>query len=272
MAIWKKIITSGSDAELNNITASGAISASGVISGSEFYGDGSNLTDITANAFTTINVPDGANAVAETDSDIVYFTSESGAGLNISGSSDDYIKFELDNIPNSSLENISITIGNSTIELGDSSTELEGLTKLDMTLGNKAIFTTIGNNTLTLGASDTTIAIAGDLDVNGTVTTIDSTNILISESFAAFCSGSQNEVDGGFVIQNTSMGAEMGYGFGWDAGTHRWVSQISMSHESNGIDPDAFVCMYTTSIEEGIYAKPGNISIVNNEIYICMGD
>jgi len=40
MPNWKKLITSGSNAILNDITASGAINAS------TYYGDGSNLTGI----------------------------------------------------------------------------------------------------------------------------------------------------------------------------------------------------------------------------------
>ena len=45
MPNWKKVITSGSDAVLNDITASGAISAS------TYYGDGSNLTGISSDPF-----------------------------------------------------------------------------------------------------------------------------------------------------------------------------------------------------------------------------
>jgi len=45
MPNWKKVITSGSDAVLNDITASGAISAS------TYYGDGSNLTGIDTDPF-----------------------------------------------------------------------------------------------------------------------------------------------------------------------------------------------------------------------------
>ena len=46
MPNWKKVILSGSDAVLNNITASGGISAS------SYHGDGSNLTGIDGFPFT----------------------------------------------------------------------------------------------------------------------------------------------------------------------------------------------------------------------------
>tara|TARA_R100001443_G_scaffold454_1_gene1823 strand:+ start:7871 stop:9493 length:1623 start_codon:yes stop_codon:yes gene_type:complete len=50
MPNWKKVIVSGSDAVLSNITASN-ISASGHISASNFIGDGSGLTNVTAASF-----------------------------------------------------------------------------------------------------------------------------------------------------------------------------------------------------------------------------
>ena len=47
MATWKKVIVSGSSATLANLVVDANISASGVISGS-FFGDGSNLTGVSA--------------------------------------------------------------------------------------------------------------------------------------------------------------------------------------------------------------------------------
>ena len=51
MPNWKKVIVSGSDAVLSNITASSNISASGFVSASSFSGDGSGLTGITSDPF-----------------------------------------------------------------------------------------------------------------------------------------------------------------------------------------------------------------------------
>jgi hypothetical protein len=47
MPNWKKVITSGSDANLNNLFVTNDITSS-VVSASTYYGDGSNLTGISA--------------------------------------------------------------------------------------------------------------------------------------------------------------------------------------------------------------------------------
>ena len=73
-------------------------------------------------------------------------------------------------VENSMILNDSLTIGDSTIALGGTDTTLTGLTDIDLTVGNKTIFDTVGANTLTMGAASTTIAIPGNLSVNGNTT------------------------------------------------------------------------------------------------------
>ena len=84
-------------------------------------------------------------------------------------------------IPNSKLSNPSITIGNSTIALGGSDTTLTGLTDIDLTSGNKTIFDGVGANDLTIGASTTSVIIAGNLEVQGTTTYLNTTNVEITD-------------------------------------------------------------------------------------------
>jgi hypothetical protein len=85
--------------------------------------------------------------------------------------SDGTITLGLSNVPNASLANDSITIGDSTIALGGTDTTLTGLTDIDLTAANHTIFDNVGANTLTIGAATTTVAIPGDLVVTGTTTT-----------------------------------------------------------------------------------------------------
>jgi len=61
-------------------------------------------------------------------------------------------------------------------------TSVGTLTALDLTSGNKTIFSTVGNNTLTIGASNTTVNIAGNLTVAGTTTTINSNTLSIGDA------------------------------------------------------------------------------------------
>lgn len=91
MATWKKVVVSGSDiSQLNN--------------------DAGYLTSVTAqNAFATASV-NGVNLLANGANGTLTFASSSGAGLRITGNSGtDTITFTLTSIPNSSLENSTIS-------------------------------------------------------------------------------------------------------------------------------------------------------------------
>ena len=48
MAEWKKVIVSGSVAELAAVSASTGIDVDGRVAATSFYGDGSNLTNVPA--------------------------------------------------------------------------------------------------------------------------------------------------------------------------------------------------------------------------------
>ena len=67
MATWKKVIVSGSDAHLNNITGSG-LEISGIVSGStisgSFVGDGSELTGVSATSFNIDGLSNGSAIIA----------------------------------------------------------------------------------------------------------------------------------------------------------------------------------------------------------------
>ena len=113
-------------------------------------------------------------------------------------------------ITNGQLANSSITIGSTSTALGSTSSSLSGLTGLDLTAGNKTIFATVGSGTLTIGASNTTVAIAGNLTVSGTTTTIDSTIVNVADKLITLANtGSPTTTTGsGGGIQIETSGTE----------------------------------------------------------------
>jgi hypothetical protein len=92
------------------------------------------------------------------------------------------------------------------------------------------------------GSSTTTVnnrlVVTGDLVVNGTTTTVDTTNITIEDKFALFASGSDTNTDGGIIIQQA---ASTGYALGVDASADRWALQNDTSPTATSITPDAFM-------------------------------
>ena len=75
----------------------------------------------------------------------------------------------------------------------------------------------------TSGTSATAVTIAGDLIVNGTTTTVNSTNLEVKDAFVFLASGSAGaNVDGGIIVQE---GANVGTGSALyhDTGDNRWA-------------------------------------------------
>src|SRR6056300_1783376 len=118
-----------------------------------------------------------------------------------------------------------------------------------------ATITTTGNAT-----------IAGNLDVQGTTTTINSTNLLVEDRFALFNSGSASG-DGGLIVQ-TEAGYS-GSAFVWDDSEARWGFQIGtkLAQNATAITPDAYAAAVVTS-DDATYQKNGNIRVDSGEIYI----
>jgi ribosomal protein L24 len=89
----------------------------------------------------------------------------------------------------------------------------------------------------TVTADDLTLS--GDLIVNGTLTTLATTNVSIKDQFITIASGSQSATDGGLVVSKQANGA--GFGFGYDTATTRWVLDNDLTVAATGIVADAYV-------------------------------
>lgn len=92
------------------------------------------------------------------------------------------------------------------------------------------------------GASTTTVnnklVVTGDLVVNGTTTTVDTTSLTIEDKFALFASGSDGSTDGGIIVQ---QGVTDGYALGIDASADRWALQNNAVPTATVLTPDAFM-------------------------------
>jgi hypothetical protein len=146
--------------------------------------DNSQIQTVAWESWVTSNYPGTVTSVAIAGTDGIDV--DSGSPITSSGT----ITLGLSNVPNTSLANSSITIGDSTIALGGTDTTLTGLTDIDLTAASHTIFDNVGANTLTIGAGTTTVVIPGDLQVTGTVTTnnvetVSTSNGVIFEGNAA---------------------------------------------------------------------------------------
>lgn len=157
MAEWKKVAVSGS-----NI--------------SQFNNDAGYVTSVTTTeAYATASINGVELLASSATSSFSIVTGSAGTGLTISGSiSNDTITFDLANIPNGTLANSSVTIGTTTINLGDTVTQINGLGVTgsftgsftgDATLNN-AVSQGLGIVPFSYdGSSAQTVAVSGAVDL-----------------------------------------------------------------------------------------------------------
>ena len=159
--------------------------------GAAFSGSTSGTTTVVATAAagtTTLTLPAATDTLvgkATTDTltnKTIAAGSNAISGLvnaNLSGTA---------GITNANLANSSVTIGTTAIALGASSTTIAGLTSIDATVGSTSFFATptspalfAAGTAVTIGATTGTttvrnsLVVTGDLTINGTTTTINST-------------------------------------------------------------------------------------------------
>ncbi len=114
-----------------------------------------------------------------------------------------------------------------------------------LSIGSAA--TTIG---IGAGSGNTTVnnnlVVTGDLTINGTTTTVNTTNILVEDKFILLASGSAAGTDGGIVVQNNVAGT--GFAFGYDTADDRWVFQDSLSGTATAFGT---ITAYATTTQYG---------------------
>ena len=121
------------------------------------------------------------------------------------------------------------------------------------------------SNALTIGDSGDTITIAGNLDVNGTTTTIDTANLSVADKFIELNRGATTEGDGGIVINGATNKS-----FGWDDSADRWAFDFAGADATaTTIVSDAYAAAVAITKTDANYHKDGNLHVdASNDIWI----
>jgi len=283
MPSWKKVVVSGSHAELSSVTGSFTGSFKGVVVGTI-------ASSSTALLAGTASVATRANTLAPTATASISDRATTASFADIStlsrgGSGSFSGSFQGDG---SSLSGIATTL---TVD-GDSGTQDVDLQTDDLQiLGTANEITTAvtkdGTNvktTLSL-PDDVTIGqdltvtrdatITRNLTVQGTASFQHTTDLDVADRFIRLASGSNTAGDGGIaVIQSGSKNSEA---LAYDSAVTRWGFTGSFDPAQNTIIPEAFIAAVieggsgdndpTDTIAK--YAKKGNIFVADNgEIYV----
>jgi hypothetical protein len=105
------------------------------------------------------------------------------------------------------------------------------------------------------------LTLSGDLTVNGTTTTISTTNMEVEDQFISLNDGGA-AADGGIVIEG------QGTAFGWDESANRWAFDFAgATSTQTAIAADAYAAAVVTT-DDANYRKNGNIRITAGDIFI----
>jgi hypothetical protein len=206
--------------------------------------------DIDASGAITIDSAAGVSIDGATASNVTTaagaLTLDGAGGVNIAGNA-----AEVDVTTSGAVDINSgaFTLNGSTVGIDGSGALTMGASEMDIDADGGVInmdatstITIGGTNAtgVTIGKSDTTVTIPGSLDVNGTLTTIDTTNLKVADRFILMASGS-SAGDGGIVVETNGAGG--GTALGYDDSASRWAlsKQDDTSHDSTTITPRQYV-------------------------------
>ena len=256
MAIWKKVIVSGSLAELTDIRIDNVASGSLLVGG----GPGVNVTGKNINGTGNILATTGATGVSMSGS---FSGSFYGDGSNLTGVGIDFPLSQSTGITPFTYDGTTTAVvqvsGSNTLSANDL-VRWTGDAFASSSITDNGSLVTIGLNTL----------FEGDITVQGTASFQNTENLLVADRFALFASGSNTAGDGGIVIQQGTQ--NIGELYGFENTVSRWGFTSSFNASLASFTPDAYVAA-VIDIQAGHadvakYQKTGNIKIDNGDIYI----
>ncbi len=295
-------------AGLTSVTSTGftgslsatSVLADGVTATTQTSGDNSTkvattaYVDSIATAADLDLAGDGTTTTAvDLDSQTLTFTGQDGLQLSASAQTITATIAD-DGIANAKLTNDSITIGDTSVALGETITAFSGSFEGDGSgltgTGGSIISGDAADNQVAVFNSSNTIdgyaqftfddatnlltvtgdqLITGDLTVQGTASFQNTTELQVADRFILMASGSNTAGDGGIVIQQDTQ--NVGELFGFDSGTTRWGLDSAFNASATAFTPDAFM----SAVVEGAgtdpdttparYDKKGNIFVGTDE-------
>lgn len=286
MAIWKKIIVSGSSANLANLQVDSL--SSGVVTGAS-----GNLTTTAISGSGNILATVGASNVVMTGSFTGSFTGD-GSGLTgiastltISGSGTDggvdtvdlkngFLTFEGGNNLSATVTNDKVTynLGSDILSgsnIGTNTTQGQVLLVNNGSSGSAVTIKDLGTTgTPTFDSLTVTndVTVDGSLTVNGSLTYLNTTNTEIKDKFILLNSGSSNPDDGGLVIDE---GGGSGSAFVFDGGVDRWGFVQTLSATTGSVETQAYVAAVLDeddsdhNVDATYFQKRGNIKVDSSD-------
>lgn len=296
MAVWKKIIVSGSSAHLANVNVDSL--SSGVVTGAT-----GNLTTTQINGSGHILATTGASGSVMSGSFSGSFQGD-GSGitgiastLSFSGSGDaggvDTLNLKTETIKFEGGPGLSSTAASNTVtynlasgiisasSLGTNTTQGQALLVQNGSSGSAVTINSLGTTGTPTFASVTTTGnatVGGNLTVNGSLTTISTTNTNIKDQFLLLNSGSATATDESGIIFGGANGTRgNGAALVWNGDYNSNDGRLAIANSVNSDATTATVSYYVGGVFDGTEADAataqadhrGNIRVdSSNDIWI----
>jgi len=232
----------GDDTGTLDFSGDGAVTDTGVTTynlspSSTFDIDAVGATTIDSDAALTL----GGSAV-DVDADGGTLSLDGSGGINIGTAA-----------------NVAIDINSTTLDIDgtgavtiDTTNTGTGITigtatsAVPITIGNSTSEVTVGDNLNVAG----NVIVTGDLDVNGTLTTIDTTNLTVKDAFIQLASGSTSQVNAGIIANTTADGKGSAFYYDGTDLFNRWAltGKDETAHDVTGnVAPRQFLMTVSQS-------------------------
>ena len=193
--------------------------------------DASNSGTVSIDGAGGINIGTAANVAVDFNSSTLDI--DATGAVTIDGGS----TFSIDAAGNTNIDTSTGTISVGTANSG-----------IAVNIGHSTSEVTIGDNLSVTGNA----TITGDLDVNGTLTTIDTTNLRVADRFILAASGSTSG-DGGLVVNTNAAGS--GSAFFYDDSAVRWG--LTGQNETGQSDLTATPRQYLMTVSQSAASPVG---------------
>jgi len=253
------------------ISASNDIEAIGSVTAAEFHGGGTNIT-----------FPDGTAVVGD---ELVFVDADGGtkretvadfvtllAGDGIRNASNKFA-FDASDIAGTGLtdnsENLDVssaqtgiqTIYNTSLIIGRANND----TTIDFTADDNIVFDAGSSERLKVTTSGIEVTgnavVSGDLTINGTTTTLSTTNLSVGDSFIFSATGSAGtNVDGGLVVQSGSV-ADSGSALYHDVDDERWAVAQGVAASATSVTPLQHVVTVSGSVATNPNSTSGSYGV-----------
>jgi len=144
-----------------------------------------------------------------------------------------------------------------------------------LTAGNKTIFASAGANNVTIGGASSTVVVPGNLTVQGTTTTIDTTNLVVEDPIIYFGSGSVgSNRNGGIALASGSSVTDQALVWGrvandtWGAGRYDVTGGIANDLTGMTLTPVRASMFQVNGTVAAIKEDTGGIIISGSTVFL----